>query len=110
MAFVARTQRLVNSAHDVATMAIRKGALESNFDEASYRARESRTPFGSSSNVVPENVSAANSAVSPGIESEESNTMPPSIALSWSCVMVGFADASKMDGDAGGVEVASIAA
>ena len=82
MALSARAQRLENSAHDVAIIAIRTGAEASNSEEASYKVFDKRMPFGSSSNVAPWKFTDWRVAFSPSNVAEESNNMPPSMAFS----------------------------
>ena len=53
---------------------------------------ERRIPLGSSSKLLPENVISANLDFTASTESPDSNSRPPSIALSSSCVIVGLED------------------
>ena len=98
MALRARVQRLENSAHEVATMAIRIGDEASNPFDAAWRVLDNRMPFGSSSKVAPLKFRLPSVALSSSMLEEERSNIPPSMAFNSSCVMLGRASSSKIDG------------
>ncbi len=98
MAWPAKVWRFENSAQDVATSAIRKGASASKVWLACWSASERRRPLGSSSNKGPLNETSANASCNPFKLGAESSKTPPSTALMASCVIVAGSVPSKMEG------------
>ena len=94
----ARVFLFSNSAQDVAMSAIRHGAFALKLELASCNAIERRNPRGSESNSVPSNSTVESDADSSSIESPERRSTPPSMDFNASCVNVGLALASRIDG------------
>ena len=89
IALRARSLRLLNSAQEVALIAILTESLTSK-DQCSGNVNERRIPFGSLSKLESGNESADNLDLTASIDSPDKSSKPPSIALSSSCVNDGL--------------------